>query len=112
MKRYREAGPTFSEKVIELALAIPPGRVTTYGHLARAAHGGAMAAQSITSILGKAWEKGEHRIPWHRIVYADSRVWFDEAHKEERLRLYKKENIVLDEKGRIKNFGDVLFEFK
>ena len=102
---------TFTDHVLKAALSIPPGRVTTYGRIARAAGGGAMASQSVTSILGKAWQAGEHRIPWHRIVYADGRVWVDDEHFAERMRLYKKEGIELDEKGRIKNFRDILFEF-
>jgi methylated-DNA-protein-cysteine methyltransferase-like protein len=102
---------TFSEKVLELALSIPKGRVTTYGRIAIAAGGGAMASQSITSILGKAWEAGEHKIPWHRIVYADGRVWMSPEHRKKRLALYKKEKIRLDKQDRIENFRDVLFEF-
>lgn len=103
---------TFSERVLKLTLSIPPGRVTTYGRIARAAGGGTMASQSITSILGKAWEKGEKNIPWHRIVYADGHIWVDDKHRAERLKLYKKEKIVLDKRDRIVNFRDILFEFK
>lgn len=91
----------FSERVLALALKIPRGRVVTYGDLAAAAGGGAMAAQSITSILSKAYEAGERRIPFHRIVYANGRVWLDEAHKEERLALYARERIALDASGRV-----------
>lgn len=101
----------FSDRVVKLALSIPPGRVTTYGRIARAAGGGAMASQSITSILSRAYEAGEHHIPWHRIVYADGRVWLDTAHTKERLRLYQKEGIRLDKNNRIKSFPDLLFEF-
>ena len=103
---------TFREKVVKLALAIPKGRVTTYGRIAIAAGGGAMASQSITSILGKAWEQVEHKIPWHRIVYADGRVWLDNEHRKKRLELYKKEKIVLDKNDRIVNFRDILYEFE
>ena len=103
---------TFSEKVVELALSIPPGKVTTYGRIAVAAGGGSMASQSITNILSKAWMAGEHKIPWHRIVYADGRVWLDEEHKKKRLALYKKEKIVLDKNNRIENFVDKLWEFR
>ena len=102
---------TFSDRVLALALSIPPGRVTTYGRIARAAGGGAMASQSITNILGKAYNEGMKNIPFHRIVYADGRVWIDDAHRAERLKLYKKEGIELDEKDRVKNFRTVLFEF-
>lgn len=112
MKKKDDGVKTFSERVVELALSIPKGRVTTYGRIAIAAGGGAMASQSITSILGKAWESGEHTIPWHRIVYADGRVWLDEEHKKKRLEFYKKEGIVLDKNNRIENFRDKLWEFR
>lgn len=99
---------TFSERVIKIALSIPPGRVMTYGQIAKYAGGGAMASQSITSILGRAYQAGEKRIPFHRIVYADGRIWIDEKHRKARMALYKKEGIELDEKDRIKNFADKL----
>lgn len=102
---------TFSQRVIEAALAIPRGKVTTYGRLARAAGGGAMASQSITAILGKAWEGGEKRIPFHRIVYADGHIWVDAKHRKERLALYKEEGIKLDKNDRVVGFRDLLFEY-
>ena len=63
----------FSKRVYDLALSIPEGRVTTYGTIAKAAGGGAMASRSITNILSKA--PNPKAIPWHRIVYAGGRVW-------------------------------------
>jgi methylated-DNA-protein-cysteine methyltransferase-like protein len=101
-------GLTFSERVIKIALSIPPGKVTTYGRIARAAGSGGMAAQSITAILGKAYMNGEKNIPWHRIVYAGGKVWMDARHRSERMKLYKKEGIILNEKDRIVNFEEVL----
>jgi methylated-DNA-protein-cysteine methyltransferase-like protein len=103
---------TFSQRVVELALMVPEGRVTTYGHIARAAGGGGQAARSVTAILGKAFDAGEKKIPFHRIVYAGGKVWIGEEYKNKRLSLYKKEKIELDAKGVIKNFDDILFEFK
>ncbi|MEJ0001871.1 MAG: MGMT family protein [bacterium] len=103
---------TFSERIIKMALKIPKGRVATYGAMARAAGGGARAAMSITAILGKAEDEGVKNIPFHRIVYADGKVWLDNEHKAKRLALYKKEGIKLDAKNRIVNFRDKLFEFK
>lgn len=103
---------TFSERVIKIALSIPKGRVTTYGRIARAAGGGNMASQSITSILGKAWNGGEKNIPFHRIVYADGHIWVDTKHRKERLKQYQEEGIELDEKDRIKHFHDILYELK
>ncbi|TSC68784.1 MAG: hypothetical protein G01um101456_506 [Parcubacteria group bacterium Gr01-1014_56] len=102
----------FSKRVVALALSIPKGRVSTYGHISRAAGGGGMAAQSITSILSRAWDEGEKGIPFHRIVYADGHIWISPKYRKERMKLYKKEKIEIDEKDRIKNFRDKLFEFK
>jgi len=102
---------TFSDRVIKIALDIPPGRVTTYGRIARAAGAGPMASQSITAILGKAYMSGVKNIPFHRIVYADGKVWIDDIHKAKRLALYKKEGIKIDKNNKIINFRDILLEF-
>jgi alkylated DNA nucleotide flippase Atl1 len=103
---------TFSERVVEAARKIPKGKVTTYGRIALASGGGAMASQSITAILGKAYNGGITDIPFHRIVYADGHVWIDDAHAKKRLALYKQEGIELTEKGVIKDFRNKLYEFK
>ncbi|MBP6858134.1 MAG: MGMT family protein [Candidatus Pacebacteria bacterium] len=103
---------TFSQRVVELALMIPSGKVSTYGHIARAAGGGGQAARSVTAILAKAYNNGEKKIPFHRIVYAGGKVWLNNEYEAKRLALYKKEKIIIDEKGFIKNFQDTLFEFK
>ena len=104
---------TFSERVVEAALAIPKGRVTTYGVIARACGAGPMASQSITSILSKAWDGGEKKIPFHRIVYAGGKVWVNDEYRAKRMKLYKEEGIEVDRKtGKIKNFNDIVFEYK
>ncbi len=102
-------GRTFSERVVELALTIPPGRVTTYGDLARAAGGTPITAQSITGILGKAEMAGQKGIPWHRIVYSGGKIWVNDEQRSERMRLYKKENIEIDEKDRVVDFEEIRF---
>jgi len=102
----------FSQRVYDLALNIPAGRVTTYGALAKAALGGAMAARSVSGILGKA--PNQKAIPWHRIVYAGGKIWLPTNPKEcaQRLRLYQREGIVVNKKtGRIVNFEDILYDF-
>lgn len=48
---------TFSQRVVEAALLIPKGKVTTYGAIAKACGGGGQAARSITAILGKYEEE-------------------------------------------------------
>lgn len=102
---------SFSERVVKCALSIPKGKVTTYGRIARAAGAGLMASQSITSILGKAYERGETRIPFHRIVYADGRIWVSPMYRAERLKRYKAEKIELDDNDHIVDFKKKLFEF-
>lgn len=111
MKKKLVVGKTFSQRVVEAALAIPSGRVTTYGRLARACGAGPMASQSITVILGKAYEKGEKNIPFHRIVYANGTIWVSDEYREKRLKLYKKEGIEIEKGNKIKNFNDIVFDF-
>lgn len=102
---------TFSERVIKIARSIPRGRVTTYGRIAKAAGGGPMASRSITRILSTAWENGIIDIPFHRIVYANGRIWIDAKHQKQRMKLYKDEGISIDS-DRIKNFPDLLYELR
>jgi alkylated DNA nucleotide flippase Atl1 len=89
-KRLAQNSPkTFSERVIEAVLAIPSGRVTTYGRLTRACGAGPMASQSITGILGKVHNEGVKGIPFHRIVYADGKILASDEYRTKRLKLYK-----------------------
>lgn len=94
----------FTLKVWELATLIPKGRVTTYGTIAKLAGGGGQAARSISSILGKS----PNKVPWHRIVYSDGTAW---SSNKERMALYKKEGIEITNKGKVKNFKNVLYTF-
>lgn len=100
---------SFSQRVWELVTSIPAGRVSTYGTIAKAAGGGRMAARSISSILSKA--PNQKAIPWHRIVYANGRVWLSDEHEATRRKLYKKERIQINDKGYITNFDEVFFDF-
>lgn len=108
----KHIGKTFSERVVETALSIPKGKVTTYGRIACACGGGNMASQSITGILARAFDNGKKNIPFHRIVYANGTVWMEEKYRKERMRLYKEEKIEIDKNNKIKNFKDILLEFK
>jgi methylated-DNA-protein-cysteine methyltransferase-like protein len=105
-------GTSFSERVVSAALSIPKGRVTTYGRIARACGAGPMASQSITAILGKAYEQGIITIPFHRIVYANGKVWVNDEFAKKRMKLYKEEGIRISTNGIIENFNDIVFEFE
>ncbi|MCA9351847.1 MGMT family protein [Patescibacteria group bacterium] len=102
---------TFSERVVEATLSIPPGRVVTYGDIARVCGAGPMAAQSITTILGRAYNNGITNIPWHRIVYSGGKIWTSHEHHEHRMKLYRKEGIKVNKKGYIQNFNTLRYEF-
>lgn len=99
----------FSQRVFELAISIPPGRVTTYGNLAKAAGAGGQAARSVSSILSKSPNPGV--IPWHRIVYAGGRVWLTDECSESRRELYELEGIHINNKGVIMDFEEIIFDF-
>ena len=99
---------SFSTRVWELAISIPEGKVTTYGALAKAAGGTLMASRSITSILSKAPNK--KAIPFHRIVYANGKVWFSPEDEAKRRKLYKREGIKVNASGFIENFEDIFFD--
>jgi methylated-DNA-protein-cysteine methyltransferase-like protein len=99
----------FSRKVIELALTIPSGRVTTYGLLAVAAGGHPILAQMVTSILWKSTER--EKVPWHRIVYSSGKIWTDPRVDKIRKKLYKSEGIKLDKNNKIIDFEKIIYTF-
>lgn len=99
----------FSKKVIKLALSIPEGRVTTYGLLCAAAGGHPMLSRMITNILGKSDQVD--KIPFHRIVYSNGKIWFDPEHNKWRDKLYKKEGIKVDKNNKIINFEEIVYSF-
>ena len=100
---------SFSQRVYDLALSIPPGYVTTYGGLSKAAGGTGMAARSITSILGKA--PNQAAIPYHRIVYAEGYAWSTDENRDDRRKMYAREGIIVNEKGKIADFEEIVWEF-
>jgi methylated-DNA-protein-cysteine methyltransferase-like protein len=107
----KKPGKTFSDRVLDAVFTIPKGRVTTYGRLARACGAGPMASQSITGILAKAHREQGLDIPFHRIVYADGRIWTSPEYHTKRLKLYSLEGISIDMNNRVQNFNDIVFDF-
>lgn len=60
--------PSFRERVYELVLRIPRGRVMTYGLVARVL-GGSYTALSIGEVMHATPNDGRN-IPWHRVINA------------------------------------------
>lgn len=101
----------FSERVIDAVMSLPPGRVATYGDIARVCGAGGQAARSISGILSRAEKKGIKKIPWHRIVYSGGKVWSSTDTNKKRLHLYKQEGIIVNNKGQIMNFELIRYRF-
>jgi alkylated DNA nucleotide flippase Atl1 len=109
----------FSKKVIELALTIPPSRVTTYGLITAAAGGHPMMSRMITHILGKSSQVDQ--IPFHRIVYSSGKIWLGRQSfsdggdyikfNKNRLLQYKKEGIKIDKNNKIVDFEKIVYTF-
>lgn len=60
----------FARRVLSLVRRIPPGRVTTYGDLARLA-GRPRAARAVGTLMRTAGEPG---LPYHRVIAAGGRL--------------------------------------
>lgn len=60
----------FERKVLTIVSRIPPGRVTTYGDVARLA-GNPRAARAVGNIMRTADRPG---LPYHRVVAAGGRL--------------------------------------
>lgn len=92
---------TFNELVYALVRHIPPGRVSSYGRIARllGVERGARAVGWAMSAL----KHGVHDVPWHRVVNAQGRISIKgspEGAAEQRARL-EAEGVVFDERGHI-----------
>ncbi|MTH44751.1 MGMT family protein [Intestinirhabdus alba] len=60
-----ETEDTFPHRVWQIVAAIPEGRVTTYGDIARLA-GSPRAARQVGGVLKRLPEGS--KLPWHRVV--------------------------------------------
>ena len=56
---------TFQQRIYQILAAIPPGKVTTYGDIARLA-GSPRAARQVGGVLKRLPEGS--RLPWHRVI--------------------------------------------
>jgi len=71
---------SFNEQVYDLIARIPPGRVATYGQIARM-----MGRPRMARFVGFASNnKASWHLPWHRVVFKDGGLvpgWADEQYK-------------------------------
>ncbi len=95
----------FSSKVLELTGRIPPGRVTTYGEIARA-----LGSINLSRAVGNALNKNSRtiRIPCHRVVKSDASVGGYSRGTREKINLLTNEGIQI-KGGRVLDFKKVFF---
>lgn len=61
----------FTEKVNKIIQGIPPGKVMTYGQIARLA-GSPRAARQVVRILHSMSKK--YQLPWHRVINSKGKI--------------------------------------
>lgn len=89
----------FTAEVVRILKEIPPGRVVTYGQVARLA-GSPRAARQVVRILHTMSEK--HQLPWHRVVNAKGEIAVpDDESRELQRMLLKGEDVEFLSDGRV-----------
>lgn len=84
------------EQATTIIACIPPGRVTTYGDIAKMTEGA--TARSIGALLRMLPEG--HTLPWHRVVAAGGRLADHDGARHQR-ELLALEGVIFDHRGRI-----------
>lgn len=86
----------FTEEVINAILAIPSGRVASYGQIATIA-GNHRGSRQVGRILHSMSAK--YDLPWHRVVNAKGDIVLFKADRQRKL--LEDEGVNVDSKGRI-----------
>jgi methylated-DNA-protein-cysteine methyltransferase-like protein len=94
--------PSFRERVFELVLRIPAGRVMSYGQVARVL-GAGYDARAIGNVMHATPDDGRG-IPWHRVINAQGGCSTAGMTTPPDLqqRLLEAEGVVFNDKGRCK----------
>lgn len=95
------------EKVYDLVAKIPPGKVTTYGELARAV-GRLGASRAIGQILNK--NPNPIIVPCHRVVRSTGDIGGYAYGSKKKSKLLAKEGVKIS-KGKVLYFEKVNFKF-
>ena len=100
--RRRPAATPFAQRVLATVSRIPPGRVATYGDVARIA-GRPDAARAVGNVMRAADRRG---LPYHRVVAAGGRIGGYGSHPDLKAGLLRAEGLTIS-RGRILGFGQV-----
>ena len=97
---------TFNERCYSLLKTVPPGKVTTYGELAKAL--GSKGARAV----GNAMNRNPYAptVPCHRVVRSDGGLGGYQGGLPKKIKLLKGEGVQVED-GRIVNFQDRIYRF-
>ena len=90
----------FARRVMHLLRKVPPGRVITYGDLARLA-GRPGAARAVGNIMREATEPG---LPYHRVIAAGGRLGGYGGQEGLKQSLLRQEGVPVS-RGRVREFS-------
>ena len=93
---------SFARRVLMIVSRIPPGRVATYGDVARLA-GKARASRAVGNLMRAAEMPG---LPYHRVIAANGRLGGFGANPQLKAALLTSEGIIV-RRGRILDFRGV-----
>ncbi len=96
-----------------MAQKIPPGKVATYGQIARLVASPEDTSNKKYLAYAARWVGGAMAscpsgIPWHRVVNAQGKISLSGSSRDNQRLLLEAEGIVFDEFGKI-NFGQFLW---
>jgi len=93
-----------TKKIIEQILAVPRGKVSSYGAVAAKA-GLKNGARQTVRVLHSMSEK--YVLPWHRIIRADGRIALEGEGRTLQITLLRGEGVKVSKDGKIdmKKFG-------
>lgn len=93
------------ERILAVIRALPPGRATSYGEVARRA-GLPRRARLVARVLA---ENDDPALPWHRVLRADGRIAFTPGSRGfcEQAKRLKAEGVRV-ERGRVRVAADEL----
>ena len=87
-----------TRKIIEQILAVPKGRVSSYGDIAARA-GLSNGARQTVRVLHSMSEK--FNLPWHRIVRSDGKIALEGEGRQLQITLLRREKVKVSGDGRI-----------
>jgi methylated-DNA-protein-cysteine methyltransferase related protein len=90
---------SFTERVITIIKSIPPGKVMTYGQIARLA-GSPRGARQVVRILHSMSAK--YHLPWHRVINAKGEIGLKENEA------YSAQKQFLEDEGIVFNTKDMV----